>query len=348
MNNSPVTGIPGPRIVAIGGGHGLSTMLRGLKHVTRQITAIVTMADDGGGSGILRQEMGMLPPGDVRICIEALANTEPVMEQLLSYRFTDGRLKGQSFGNLFLAALNGITGSFEDAVSRMADVLAITGRVLPVTTESINLEATFENGRKVLGESRIFYFKREQNCRITQVRLIPERPPALPCALEAISNADMIVLGPGSLYTSVIPNLLVDGIAEAIFSSSALKVYVLNIMTQLGETEGYTASDHVSAIFSHSGPGLFSVCLANSAPIKPEIAARYLAEHTEPTVIDREKLSRLGVELVERPMVSEHSQFARHNPLLLARELLSIYEARNGGTTGESIAASLSPDAEAL
>jgi uncharacterized cofD-like protein len=178
----------GPRIVVIGGGHGLATMLRGLKQFSKQITAIVTMADDGGGSGILRQEMGMLPPGDVRSCIEALANTEPIMEQLLSYRFTEGRLKGQSFGNLFLAALNGITGSFEEAVSRMGDVRAITGRVLPVTTESINLEATFENGRNVLGESRIFYFKREQNCRITHVRLIPEHPPALPAALEAIKT----------------------------------------------------------------------------------------------------------------------------------------------------------------
>ena len=190
----------GPRIVAIGGGTGLSTMLRGLKRHTNNLTAIVTVADDGGGSGVLRQELGMLAPGDIRNCLEALANVEPLMGELLHYRFTEGSLKGQSFGNLFLAALNGVSGgSFDVAVSRMSQVLAITGRVLPVTTCNVQLEAEFENGTRVLGESKIFYCKKREDCRIRRVRLLPERPPALQAALDAIAQADMILLGPGSL-----------------------------------------------------------------------------------------------------------------------------------------------------
>lgn len=319
----------GPHIVAIGGGNGLSTMLRGLKRFTENITAIVTVADDGGGSGVLRQELGMLPPGDIRSCILALANTEPAMEQLLSYRFTEGALAGQSFGNLFLAALNGISPSFDQAVSRMSEVLAVTGRVLPVTVANVNIEAEFENHTKVLGESRIFAFKKEQDCRITRVRLIPEHPPALPESLRAIEAADMIILGPGSLYTSIIPNLLVDGVADAILRSSALKVYVCNIMTQEGETEGYTASDHVKAIFGHSRKGLFQLCLANSSPVPDVLRARYEAEGAEPLRVDADELRKLGVEPVLRPLASRTSDFARHSPGKLARELIRLHAERS-------------------
>ena len=222
----------GPKVAVIGGGHGLSNMLRGLKQYTENISAIVTVADDGGGSGMLRQDLGMPPPGDIRSCMEALANTEPVMRELLHYRFTEGSLAGQSFGNLFLAALNGISPSFDAAVRRMSQVLAITGRVLPVTTADVQLEAEFENGATVVGESKIFYCKKQEDCRIRQ--MIPSRPKALPEAVSAIADADMIVLGPGSLYTSIIPNLLVDGIVKAIRESDALKVYVCNVMTQEG------------------------------------------------------------------------------------------------------------------
>ena len=189
------------RVVAIGGGTGLSTMLRGLKQYVDNITAIVTVADDGGGSGVLRHDLGMPPPGDIRNCLLALANTESVMSELLGYRFTDGILKGQSFGNLFLAALNEISPSFDVAVRRMSEVLAITGRVLPVTNENIELEAEFENNTRVVGESKIFACKKEQDCRIRQVRLLPEHPKALEESLEAIRHADLIILGPGSLYT---------------------------------------------------------------------------------------------------------------------------------------------------
>lgn len=318
----------GPRIVAIGGGNGLSTMLRGLKMYTRNLTAIVTVADDGGGSGMLRQDLGMPPPGDIRNCMQALANVEPVMEQLLAYRFTEGSLAGQAFGNLLLAALNGISDSFDQAVARMSEVLAITGRVLPVTNADVQLEAIFENGSRVIGESKIFQFKKEQDCRIRQVRLLPEHPPALPEALRAIGEADLILLGPGSLYTSVIPNLLVDGIVEAVCASSALKLYICNIMTQDGETEGMTASDHVAALLRHGAPGLVDICLANSATVRPGLVERYRAEDAVPIVVDRAAVEALGVELVERPLASETSDYARHSYTRLAQAILELYRER--------------------
>ncbi|MCI2105714.1 MAG: YvcK family protein [Intestinimonas sp.] len=318
----------GPKIAAIGGGNGLSTMLRGLKQYTENITAIVTVADDGGGSGMLRQDLGMLPPGDIRNCMQALANVEPIMEQLLDYRFADGRLAGQSFGNLLLAALDGISDSFDEAVAKMSQVLAITGRVLPVTNADIALEAVFENGTHVMGESQIFAFKKTQGCRISRVHLVPECPPALPQTLQAIAEADLILLGPGSLYTSIIPNLLVDGVADAIRTSSALKIYVCNIMTQEGETEGYTASDHLSALLEHGGPGLIDICLANSAEVPPELLKRYQRENAGPILIDRKKIKAMQIELIERPLSSNSPDFARHSTKLLAEALMDLYRAR--------------------
>ena len=294
----------GPKIAAIGGGTGLSTMLRGLKKYTDRLTAIVTVADDGGGSGVLRREMGILPPGDVRQCMQALANTEPVMEQLLGYRFPEGQLKGQSFGNLLLAALNGMAGSFEEAVAMMGQVLAISGRVLPVTNADVQLEAVFENGARVVGESHIFNAKKQQDCRIHHVSLVPEHPKALPDALHAISEADLILLGPGSLYTSVIPNLLVDGVADTIRASHAQKFYICNIMTQDGETEGYTAADHLEALQRHGREGIVDLCLANNAPIPRGLAARYSEEDAELLRVDRERIAELGIALAEYPLLS--------------------------------------------
>ena len=305
-------------------------MLRGLKQYTENIAAIVTVADDGGGSGMLRQDLGMPPPGDIRHCMEALANAEPVMQQLLTYRFPQGsgNLTGQSFGNLILAALNGISGSFDEAVSKMSQVLAITGRVLPVTNADVVLEATFENGTKVQGESKISDFKKAQDCRIESVRLLPEHPQALPQAIEAIGQADLILLGPGSLYTSVIPNLLVDGIARAVCASKALKIYICNIMTQDGETEGMTASDHVAALLRHSGPGLVDVCLCNSAPVRPGLLERYKEEDAVPIVVDKEKIEAMGVEVITRPVSSETSNYARHSTTRLAQAIMDIYRER--------------------
>ena len=325
----------GPRIVAIGGGNGLSTMLRGLKNYTENLTAIVTVADDGGGSGRLRQDLGMLPPGDIRNCMEALANAEPLMAELMHYRFQEGSLAGQSFGNLFLAALNGISPSFDVAVSRMSEVLAITGRVLPVTTANVQLEAELEDGTHVLGESHICRCKQRRRCRIRSVHLLPEHPAALPEALRALREADMIVLGPGSLYTSIIPNLLVNGIVEAIQAAPALKVYVCNIMTQEGETEGYTVSDHIEALFHHSAAGLFTLCLTNSSPISAAAAARYAQEGAERIRCDAARCAELGVELIRRPIAAEKNGFVRHDPERLARALLELHAARSVRIAGD-------------
>ena len=318
----------GPKIVAIGGGNGLSAILRGLKLYTENLTAIVTVADDGGGSGVLRTDLGMPPPGDIRNCMEALANTEPLMQRLLSYRFTEGRLAGQAFGNLLLAALDGISDSFDQAVTRMSEVLAITGRILPVTNSDVQLEATFENGTSICGESKIFDFKKEQDCRIHHVRLLPEHSPALPAALEAIGEAEVILLGPGSLYTSVIPNLLVDGIADAIRESKALKIYVCNIMTQDGETEGMTAADHVAALLEHGGAGLIDMCLCNNAQVPPGLVARYSAEDAEPIQVSRRDVELLGVEMVTRPLTDEYSNYARHSGVKVAEAVVELHRQR--------------------
>ena len=317
-----------PRIAVIGGGTGLSTMLRGLKRYSSRITAIVTVADDGGGSGVLREELGMLPPGDVRNCICALANTEPTMEQLMSYRFTEGRLAGQSLGNLMLAALNDLTGSFEEAVHRMSDVLAITGRVLPVSRENVQLEAVFDDGSTVVGQSKIAVEKRATGRRIDRVRLIPELPDAIPEALEAIREADLVVIGPGSLYTSIAPNLITKDVAKAVVESPALKIYVLNVMTQPGETDGYSAADHIQALFDLSGEHLFDLCLANSLPIPAALAEKYAADGAEPVQIDEARVAQQGVEILRAPVAKIKGDLVRHDPEALARELIWIYRAR--------------------
>lgn len=317
----------GPQIVAIGGGHGLANMLRGLKTYTPNLTAIVTVADDGGGSGMLRQDLGMPAPGDIRMCMQALSNTEPLMAQLLNYRFTDGSLTGQSFGNLLLAALNGILPSFEEAVTSMQQVLAITGRVLPVTTADVRLEALFENGSRILGESKICQFKKEQDCRIQQIRLVPNSPPVLPAAAEAIEQADLILLGPGSLYTSIIPNLLVNDVADAIRRSKAMKFYICNIMTQNGETEEYTAGDHLAALTAHGGSGLVNYCLANSSPIPLDLLKKYRSQDSEPVALDRQRVESMRIRLIERPLLTPSCEQARHSPELLTAAIREIYES---------------------
>jgi uncharacterized cofD-like protein len=274
---------------------------------------------------MLREDLGMPPPGDVRNCIQALANTEPTMEKLLAYRFTDGSLKGQSFGNLFLAAMSGMSETFDEAVRKMSDVLAITGRVLPVTNENVYLAAEFDDGTEVLGESKIADFKMGTDKRITRVKLIPERPAALPLAIEAIEEAEMIVIGPGSLYTSIMPNLITGGVARALAASDAFRVYVLNIMTQDGETELYSASDHIAALFENSGERLFDWCLANSAEIPPELLDRYEAEGAEPVFIDEAAVSAMNVKLWLAPVATWKNGYIRHDSDALAGELMRLY-----------------------
>ncbi len=314
-----------PRIAAIGGGTGLSTMLRGLKARTGNITAIVTVTDDGGGSGVLRRELGMLPPGDIRSCILALANAEPVMQKALGYRFTEGSLAGQNLGNLVLAALNDLSGSFDGAVEALSQVLAITGRVLPVSDADLVLQAEFDDGALVRGETHITDYKKTHDAQIRRMSLDPARPAALPGVLEAIRGADMIVLSPGSLYTSVIPNLLTEGVSDAIRASRAVKVYVVNIMTQDGETDRYTAADHVRALLDHGGQGLFQYALINDLPVDEAVLAAYEREGGAPVTADDDELRALGVEPVYATVASWKNSLARHDPAALADALMALY-----------------------
>ena len=314
--------VSGRRVTAIGGGTGLSTLLLGLKEYTDNITAIVTVTDDGGGSGVLRREFGMLPPGDIRNCILSLANTSTTMNQLLNYRFTDGTLKGQSFGNLFLLALCGVCGSFEAAVERMGQFLAVTGRVLPVTGSDVTLEALFEDGSTVRGETSITAAKKESGLRIDQISLRPQSPRALDSVIQAIEQAELIVLGPGSLYTSLIPNLLVDGVSEAIERSSALKIYVLNIMTQEGETEGYTAAQHVQALNRHARRRIVDVCLYNTQAVHPRIVEKYRSERCAQLFPNPYVFQKMGVELFGGQILALGSEYARHDPLRLSYTIM--------------------------
>ncbi len=317
-----------PHIVAIGGGTGLSTMLRGLKNYTENLTAVVTMADDGGGSGKLRKEMGILPPGDLRNCLVALATAEPAMEALFSYRFESGSLKGQSAGNLIIAAMDGISGSFEEAIRRVGEVLSIKGRVLPVTTEDIYMYARFSDGSRVLGESRIPNVKIARNCRIESVHLVPERVRPTAEVLERIEDADAILLGPGSLYTSIIPNLLVEGVADAIRKSPAAKIYVANVMGQPGETEGYTVFDHIEAIQKHAGEGLISHCVVNTGKIDESVLKRYAEDGVGPVFVDRERIERAGITLLSDNLTNREGNLARHDSERLAECIMEFLRHR--------------------
>lgn len=314
--------VKGPKIVAIGGGTGLSTMLRGLKYYTSNITAIVTVADDGGGSGDLREDLGMLPPGDIRNCILALADTEPLMEDLLQYRFKDGRLKNQSFGNLFLAAMDGISSNFEEAVHKMSSVLAVTGKVMPVTLDDLVLKAKLKDGTIVEGESNIPEEAIERNTSIDKIFIEPKNARALKEAVEAILEADAIILGPGSLYTSVIPNLLVKDIASAVKKTKGIKLYVSNIMTQPGETDGFAVEDHIKAIFNHVGDGVVDYVVVNVGKIDGELEGKYKEEESHLVRISEEAVAGLGVSVIEGDFISIKNGLIRHNSEKLASILI--------------------------
>lgn len=320
--------LKGPKIVVIGGETGLSTMLRGLKNYTSNITAIVTVGDDGGGSGVLREDLGILPPGDIRNCILALARTEPLMEELLQYRFKDGRLKNQNFGNLFLAAMDGISDNFEDAVQKMSSVLAVKGKVLPVTLEDMVLEAELENGNKVRGESIIGEEVIEQDSRIKKLKIFPEDAKALDDAISAIEDADAIVLGPGSLYTSILPNLLVKDITRSIKKSKALKLYICNIMTQPGETQKFSVSDHIKVIFDHCGRDIIDCVIANEESIHPDLRDKYYAEGSDIVNLDIEELEKLGVDVVKDDLTETQKTYVRHNAQKLAKIIIETVMER--------------------
>lgn len=314
----------GPRMVVIGGGHGLANLLRGLKEYSHRITAIVTVADDGGSSGRLRKSLGILPPGDIRNCLAALSNDEAMLTQLFQYRFPSGSsgLDGHSFGNLFISALSEITGSFEEAVAESGRVLSVSGRVLPSTLHNVQLVADvvlphLVSEVRVAGESQI----PESNGKVRRVWLEPNTPPAFPQAIKAILAADVIVIGPGSLYTSILPNLLVPDIADAIRSSRALKLYVCNVATQIGETDGYSCVDHLQAIENHTGKGLFDIVLANS-----NYGPR-LPEGVEWIKIDP------NIEMyfaIYRSDLVDSTMPWRHNTEVLAQVIIDLLEERTG------------------
>ncbi|HHV38634.1 MAG TPA: YvcK family protein [Tepidimicrobium sp.] len=316
-----------PKMVVIGGGTGLSILLRGLKRYTSNITAIVTVADDGGGSGVLREDLGMLPPGDIKACILALANVEPTMERLLQYRFNEGRLKGQSFGNLFIAAMNEIYGSFEMAIKEVSNVLAVTGKVLPMTLEDVTLYAELENGQTIRGESNIPLRSRELSSKIKRVYMEPKDSYPLDEAVEAIKMADAIVLGPGSLYTSIVPNLLVNDIVDIIYESKAPKIYIANVMTQPGETDGYTVLDHVLGVLEHSREDLLDYVVANTQWIPRETLIKYRFDDAEPVDLgwkDEGILNSYGIKLVKEKLIDIKKDYIRHDAIKLSRVLVEI------------------------
>jgi uncharacterized cofD-like protein len=313
--------VKGPKIVVIGGGTGLSTMLRGLKYYTSNITAIVTVGDDGGGSGDLREDLGMLPPGDIRNCILALADTEPIMEDLLQYRFSDGRLKNQSFGNLFLAAMAGISDNFEEAVQKMSSVLAVTGKVIPVTLDNMQLVAKLQNGEIVEGESQIPEEAVKQNSRIEEFKIVPESAKALPEALQAIKEADAIVMGPGSLYTSITSNLLVKDISKEVRKSEAVKIYISNIMTQPGETTGFKVSDHLKVLLKYGGKDIVDYVIANTGEITDELKEKYQKDGAELVKLDREDINSLGIKIVGEDLVKIKNGLVKHDSDKLAEIL---------------------------
>jgi uncharacterized cofD-like protein len=302
-------------IVALGGGTGLSTLLRGIKKYRCNITAVVTVADDGGSSGILRNELGVLPPGDIRNCLVALSEEESLMSRLFQYRFpAKGILAGHSFGNLFLTAMAAISGGFDNAIAKSGEVLAIRGCVLPVTLSNVTLEAELENGKIIKGESSVSKTKE----KIRKINLTPFAPPAAPEVLEAIKKADVIIFGPGSLYTSIIVNLLVDAVADTIKASKAYKIYVCNIMTQPGETSGYKLSDHIKAIEEHSYDGIIDCILMNKGKIPEKVLKRYKRYGSYQVEADKVK-----IKTVKNSLFSDEI-YARHDSAKLTDALIKI------------------------
>ncbi len=310
----------GPKIVVIGGGTGLSTLLHGIKQYTSNVTAIVTVADDGGSSGRLRQEFDMLPPGDIRNCLVALADTEPLMQRLFQYRFAEeSALQGHSFGNLFITAMTKITGDFERAVEASSKVLAIRGHVVPSTNTKVRLVAEHVDGSVTLGESKISHAAQD----IRRVYLEPAGCRPTQGALDAIRDANVIVLGPGSLYTSIIPNLLVESMIDAIVQSKAMKIYVCNVMTQYRETHDFKASDHLKTLIEHSNPGIVQVCIVNTEPVPVHLLERYRKEEAFPVEPDIEHIREMGYQVMADNIISTEN-YVRHDSDKVAKLIIQL------------------------
>lgn len=312
----------GPKIVAIGGGTGLSVLLSGLKEYTSNITAVVTVADDGGSSGRLRQQFDILPPGDIRNCLVALADAPTLMRDLFQFRFdSSSELAGHSFGNLFITVMTRLTGDFEKAIKETSKVLALKGQVIPSTLNNVTLVAQHKDGSVTEGEDKI----PKARIPIERVSLKPVQPQATPEAIKAIEEAQIIVLGPGSLYTSIIPNLLIKEISDSIVASSAIKIYVCNIMTQPGETDGFRASDHIKTLIAHSHPRIFDYCILDTGEIPHSILKRYLDENSSRVTPDSQNIENMGYRVIEDD-VGIADDVVRHDPLKLAKIIFGFIE----------------------
>ncbi len=312
----------GPRIAVVGGGTGLSVLLSGLKEYTSNITAIVTVADDGGSSGRLRQQFDILPPGDIRNCLVALADASTLMRDLFQFRFDSGsELSGHNFGNLFITVMTRLTGDFEKAIKETSKVLALRGQVIPSTLNNVALAAEYTDGSVIVGENQI----PKAHKPIKRVYLSPEQFQATPEAIKAIEEAQVIVLGPGSLYTSILPNLLIKEITDAVVSSEAIKVYVCNAMTQPGETDSFRASDHIKALVSHSHARIFDYCVLNIGEIPTEVLKRYAQDDSYPVINDTKNIENMGYRVIEDDIIVT-DDVIRHNNLKLATIILGIIE----------------------
>lgn len=314
----------GPKIVVIGGGTGLSTMLRGLKQYTNNITAVVTTGDDGNNTGILRRELGIVAPGDIRQCIVALSNSEPIMEELFQYRFDKGTLNGMNFGNMYLAAMGDICKNFADGVRKTSEVLAITGKVLPVTLDNMNVCAELEDGTIVEGESSIPEAVKSKITKIKRLFINPTNCMPIPEVITAIKQADAIILGPGSLYTSIMPNLLVRNVSKAVKEANGMKVYVCNVMTQPGETDNYTVSEHIEALQKHFGKDIIDFCICDSGQITPEFVKRYNLDGSEPVHVDYEKIKAQEVSVIEEDLSAIKDNHIRHDSDKLAKTIMEL------------------------
>jgi uncharacterized cofD-like protein len=310
-----------PRIVIIGGGTGLPVLLRGLKQYPVDITAIVTVADDGGSSGRLREDLHIPPPGDIRNVLAALSDVEPLVEEMFQHRFkTSNELSGHSLGNLILAAMTSITGNFVHAIQEMSKVLNVRGKVLPAANQSVVLHAELEDGTTVSGESKIPFSGK----RIKRVFLTPKNIRPLPESIQAIRQADLIIIGPGSLYTSILPNLLVPRLGDELCRAHAKKVYICNLMTQAGETHGYTASDHVKAIYAHLNCSFINTILVNNEEIPQDVQLRYNEELADPVQYDLPNLYQLGLDVVHADIAIQENGALRHDPKKVARILYNL------------------------
>lgn len=319
----------GPKITVIGGGTGMSVVLRGLKRVTQNLAAVVTMADDGGGSGMLREDLGMLPPGDVRSCLLALADMEEDFQDLMQFRFQDGSLTGQNMGNLIIAGLTMMSGSFEKGLEKAHDIFRISGRVIPVTCQEITLCAQLSGGSKVRGESNIPNTVIAGEGTIDYVFLEPKGVRAIDDAMRAIRYADIIVIGPGSLYTSLIPNLLVGGINEELTDSDAYKIMVCNVMTQKGETDGFSPTDHVNELESYMRGSKLDCVLVNKGIEDQEIREKYLKDGSEQVAFapgEKEALEKSGLTVVEDDFTDIKMGYIRHNADKIAEKIIDVYE----------------------